>query len=104
MTELGGRWRVIELWNVPAEPALATADPGIMPWVPLMRAVEPPDAIARRCREVLDQHAQAEDHDRLIAVTEVFTRLRYRENSDLLSILGRNTDIIQEAYELPSRC
>ena len=28
VTEFGGRWRVVELWNVPAEPVLATADPG----------------------------------------------------------------------------
>jgi hypothetical protein len=98
VTELGGRWRVIELWNVPAEPVLATADPGIMPWVPLMQATEPPEVVLRRCREVIDQHSQAEDHDRLIAVTEVFTRLRYKD-SDLLSILGRNTEMIEAAYE-----
>jgi hypothetical protein len=27
---LGGRWRVVELWTVPAEPVLATADPGLI--------------------------------------------------------------------------
>jgi len=31
VTELGGRWRVVELWTVPAEPVLAAADPGMMP-------------------------------------------------------------------------
>jgi hypothetical protein len=93
LTELGGRWRVVELWTVPAEPVLATADPGMMPWVPLMKASEPPDVVVRRCREVIDQHAQAEEHQSLIAVTQVFTRLRYKD-PNLLSILGRKTVMI----------
>src|SRR5262245_33111935 len=99
VTKLGGWWRVIELWNVPAEPVLATADPGIMPWVPLMQAAEPPEVVLRRCLEIIDQHSQAEDHDRLIAVTEVFTRLRYKA-SDLLSMLRRNGKMLEEAIEL----
>jgi hypothetical protein len=98
VTRLGGRWQVIELWNVPAEPVLATADLGIMPWVPLMQATEPPEVVLRRCLEVIDEHSQAEDRERLMAVIEVFTRLRYKD-SDLLSILGRHTKMIEEAYE-----
>lgn len=39
------RRKVFERCNVPAEPEPATADPGIMPWVPLLRAVEPPDSV-----------------------------------------------------------
>jgi len=48
VTELGGRWRVVELWTVPAEPVLATADPRLMPWVPLMQTSEPPEVVLRR--------------------------------------------------------
>ena len=55
VTELDGRWRVVELWTVPAEPVLAAADPGMMPWVPLMQAAEPPEVVLRRCREVIDR-------------------------------------------------
>ncbi|HZW30631.1 MAG TPA: hypothetical protein VFF52_07995 [Isosphaeraceae bacterium] len=87
VTELTGRWRVVELWNVPAEPVLATADPGLMPWVPLMESAEPPAVVLRRCRAVIDQHARADEHDQLLAVTQVFTRLRYKD-PNLLSILG----------------
>jgi hypothetical protein len=87
VTELTGRWRVLELWTVPAEPVLATADPGLMPWVPLMRSAEPPEVVLRRCRAVIDQHARAEEHDQLLTVTQVFTRLRYKD-AKLLSILG----------------
>jgi|GEM_PF-520470 len=94
VTELGGRWRVVELWTVPAEPVLATSDPGMMPWVPLMHAAEPPEVVLRRCREVIDQRAPADEHDRLITVTQVFTRLRYKD-PNLLSILGGKTVMIE---------
>jgi hypothetical protein len=63
------------LWTLPAEPVLAAADPGMMPWVPLMHADEPPESVLLRCREVIDQHAPAEEHESLITVTQVFTRL-----------------------------
>jgi hypothetical protein len=94
LTELGGRWQVIELWKVPAEPVLAAADPGMMPWVPLMHADQPPEIVLRRCREVIEQHAPADEHDRLITVTQVFTRLRYKD-PNLLSILGAKTVMIE---------
>jgi len=94
VTELGGRWRVVELWTVPAEPVLATSDPGMMPWVPLMHAAEPPEVVLRRCREVIDQRAPADEHDPLITVTQVFTRLRYKD-PNLLSILGGKTVMIE---------
>ena len=93
MTALGGWWRVVELWTLPAEPVLAAADPGMMPWVPLMHAAEPPEIVLRRCREVIDQHAPAEEHESLITVTQVFTRLRYKD-PNLLSILGGKTVMI----------
>ncbi len=87
VTALGGWWRVVELWTLPAEPVLAAADPGMMPWVPLMHADEPPQIVLQRCREVIDRHAPDEEHESLITVTQVFTRLRYKD-PNLLSILG----------------
>src|SRR5262249_13068668 len=41
VTELRARWRVVELWKVPAEPVLAAEDPGMVPWVPLMQSDDP---------------------------------------------------------------
>jgi hypothetical protein len=54
VTVIGGRWRVVELWTLPAGPVLATADPGMIPLVPLMQASEPPETVLRRCREVIE--------------------------------------------------
>jgi hypothetical protein len=94
VTELRGRWKVIELWTVPAEPVLAAADPGMMPWVPLMQAAEPPEVVLRRCREVIERHAPAVEHDQLLAVTQIFTRLRYKD-PNLLTILGGKKAMIE---------
>ncbi len=66
----------------------------MMPWVPLMQAAEPPETVLRRCREVIDQHAPAEEHESLITVTQVFTRLRYKD-PNLLSILGGKSVMIE---------
>ena len=66
----------------------------MIPWVPLMQADEPPEVVLQRCREVIDQHAPAEEHEGLLTVTQVFTRLRYKD-PNLLSILGRKTVMIE---------
>jgi hypothetical protein len=88
VTELAGRWRVVELWTVPAAPVLASGDVGMIPSVPLMQTAEPPEVVVRRCREIIDQHAPTEERESLITVTQVFTRLRYKD-ANLLTILGR---------------
>jgi len=62
--------------------------------VPLMHADEPPESVLLRCREVIDQHAPAEEHESLITVTQVFTRLRYKD-PNLLSILGGKSVMIE---------
>jgi hypothetical protein len=59
-----------------------------------MEASEPPEVVLRRCREVIDQHAPAAEHESLITVTQVFTRLRYKD-PNLLSILGGKTVMIE---------
>ena len=47
--------RGVELWTVPAEELLAARDVGLIPWVPLTDFTGPPDAVIRRCRDVIDQ-------------------------------------------------
>ena len=92
VTELGGRWRVVELWTLPAEPVLATADPGIMPWVPLMMTSETAEVVLRRCREVIDQHASAEEQGAASSRSNRVLAARYgARTSTYLTILGGKT-------------
>jgi hypothetical protein len=93
-SELHVRWRVIELWTVPAEPLLATGDPGVIPWVPLMAFSGPPEPVLRRCREVIDQQASSAERANLLAVTQVLTKLRYNDPA-LLALFGGRRIMIE---------
>jgi hypothetical protein len=92
-SELRARWKVVELWRLPADELLATHDPGLMPWVPLTDFEGPPEPIIERCREVIDDAPEAERVN-LLAVTQVLTRLRYNDFG-LLSLLGGRRVMIE---------
>lgn len=100
-------WRVVELWNVPAEPLLASDDPGLIPWVPLCRFDGPPEPILRECRRQIDRLAPPEEHGNLIAVIQVLTGLRYNDPGLLKLLGGREAmiespvlqEIVQEAVD-----
>jgi hypothetical protein len=88
------RWRVVELWRVPAAELLAADDVGLIPWVPLAASADPPDVVLRRCRDVIDQRASAAEKPNPLAVTQIFTSLRYNDVR-LLSILGGKKAMIE---------
>lgn len=93
-TELRLRWRIVELWKLPAEALLATSDPGVIPWVPLAHSEEPSVEIFRRCREVIDTVPAEDERWNLLAVTQVLARLRYN-SPELLRILGGQEVMIE---------
>jgi len=92
-SELQARWKVVELWTLPAGELLATQNPGLMPWVPLTDFEGPPEPIIERCREVIDDAPEAERVN-LLAVTQVLTRLRYNDFG-LLRLLGGHRVMIE---------
>jgi len=91
---LAARWRVVELWTLPAEELLQTQDPGLVPWVPLMRFEGPPESVLQRCRAIIDARAKPEEHDNLLAVTQVLAGLRFND-SQLLAIIGGRAAMIE---------
>ena len=92
-TQLAARWRIIELWTLPAEELLATNDPGVMPWVPLARSADPPPTVLQKCREVIETVSSEEERSNLLAVTQVLAQLRYNDTQLLAILGGRNTMI-----------
>ena len=75
-TRLAVAWRVVELWNVPAEQLLAVNDIGLIPWVPLAQFSDPPAVMLQECRRRIDQQSAPQEHANLLAVTQVLTQLR----------------------------
>lgn len=92
-TNLRVRWRVIELWNLPAEEILWSNEPGLMPWVPLMHFEGAPAPVFQRCRQVIDR-APLDERSTLLAVTQVLARLRYNDPA-LFRILGGRKPMIE---------
>jgi hypothetical protein len=59
--EITFKWRVIELWNVPAVDLLAANDVGLVPWATLAQFDGPPEVLIQQCRERIDAQATAEE-------------------------------------------
>jgi hypothetical protein len=87
-------WRVIELWNVRADDLLSAGDVGLVPWAMLADSPEPPTALARHCRDAIDQHAPPGERENLLAVVQVLARLRYNDPS-VFAILGGRKIMIE---------
>jgi hypothetical protein len=81
------KWRVVELWTIPAEDLLQAHDVGLIPWVPLTDFADPPETMMQRCREAIEQHAPPGEKANLLAVTQVLTYLRYND-AGLLTIVN----------------
>ena len=88
------RWRVVNLWTVPADQLLALGDVGVVPWVPLSAIDGPPEPVLRRCRERIDGEASAEERENMLAVSQVFAGLRYNDPA-LLAIFGGRQAMIE---------
>jgi hypothetical protein len=79
-THLSVRWRVVELWTLPAADQLAANDVGLIPWVPLMQFDGPAETILRECRDRIERQAPPEQRESLLAVAAMLGSLRYDES------------------------
>jgi len=89
-TGLRINWRVVKLWTLPAEQLLAANDVGLVPWVPLTQFAGAPEVLLQECRQRIDAQAPAEERANLLAVTQVMTRLRYKDLQLLALFLEEN--------------
>jgi hypothetical protein len=96
-------WRVVELWNLPASDLLALGDPGIVPWVPLMKFDGPAEPVFNQCREIIDHQGKPEEKENLLAVTQILARLRYNADEAKALFGGRQpmieSPLIKELVE-----
>jgi hypothetical protein len=80
------RWKVVELWTMPAEDLLAAPDVGVVPWATLGNFDGPPEVLLQRCRDRIDREGGGH-RENLLAVSQVFARLHF-DRPDWLEILG----------------
>ncbi len=94
MTQWSIRWKVVQLWSIPAETLLGANDVGLIPWVPLASFDGRPEPIFQECRLRIDEQASPEERENLLAVTQVLAGLRYNERA-LFQILGGRKAMIE---------
>ena len=93
-TRLRLKWRTIKLWTFSAESLLATGEPGIVPWVSLTQLEQPPEQVFQRCRAIIDEKGKQDEHENLLAVTQVLMGLQYNDPR-LLRIFGGKEGMIE---------
>jgi predicted transposase YdaD len=76
----------VRLWEQDAERLLASADVGLIPWVPLTRTNLAPDELMARCRQRLFEVPDPADRAGL-AVTQILAGLAFPDRR-FLSLLG----------------
>ncbi|MGO9462950.1 MAG: hypothetical protein ACLQVF_02140 [Isosphaeraceae bacterium] len=87
-------WRVVKLWEVPAQELLAAGDIGLILWVPLARIDGPAEPVLRECRDRIGRDAPKDEQDNLMAVTQLLARLRYNKES-LFQLFGGRRAMIE---------
>jgi hypothetical protein len=104
-TQWNVRWKVVELWTIPAADMFATGDVGLIPWVPLAQFDGPPEPIIQECRIRIDRDAPPDQHENLLAVTQILAGMRYN-SSRLFQILGGREAMIEspELQEFLAEC
>ena len=60
----------------------------------LANSMQPPEMLARHCRDAIDQHAPPGERDNLLAVVQVLARRRYNDPA-VFAILGGKKIMIE---------
>jgi predicted transposase YdaD len=87
-------WKVVRLWEIPAQELLAVGDIGLIPWVPLSHIDGPPEPTLYECRDQIDRVATPTERENLMAITQVFARLRYNDER-LFQLFGGHKAMIE---------
>jgi hypothetical protein len=93
-TKWNVRWKVVELWTIPAADMLAANDVGLIPWVPLAQFEGPAERIFQECRVRIDRDSPPDEHENLLAATQILAGMRYNDPR-LFHILGGREAMIE---------
>lgn len=78
-SELEGRWRIVNVWELNARDFLPLTSPGFAPWVPLMKIDGPPEPVLQQCKDAIDAVPDPVQRENLLGVTQILGGLRFDE-------------------------
>jgi hypothetical protein len=90
------RWKVVELWTLPAEDLLTAPDIGTVTMASLGKQDGPPEVLLQRCRDRIEREG-GEQRANLLAVSQVFSRLHF-DRPELLDILKGDNIMIESPW------
>ena len=93
-TRLEAGWRVVNLWELSAAGFLPLTDPGLAPWVPLMKLDGPPEPILQQCRDIIEDKATGGERDNLLNATQILAGLRF-DKAMLRAFFRRGGEMIE---------
>jgi hypothetical protein len=70
-------WRVINLWELDVSGFLPLRDPGMAPWVPLMKIDGPPEPVLQQCKDAIDTVSEVGRRENLLNFTQILAGLRW---------------------------
>ncbi len=88
-------WRVVNLWEEPAERLLALNDVGLVPWVPLTEFAGSGETLLNECRRRIEEQADPKDQGNLLAVTQILGRLRF--DHEMLAAIFQESNVMIES-------
>jgi hypothetical protein len=94
-TRLEAGWRVVNLWELKAADFLPLTDPGMAPWVSLMRIDGPPEPVLQQCKDVIEAKTTGGELENLRVTMQLLGSLRF--DKQLLKKLFARKDTMIES-------
>ncbi len=109
ITRIHVQWKVIELWNLPADELLASGDVGLIPLVPLSRFDGPVEPILDECRKRIERDVPEGLRENMRVVTHFMAGLKYNDPRLFLKLGGKKamiktgSPLLRELFEEMAR-
>ncbi|QJW94323.1 RpnC/YadD family protein [Frigoriglobus tundricola] len=88
-------WRLVNLWELSADRFLPLTDPGMAPWVALMKIDGPPEPVLQQCKDVIEAKTAGGDLENLRVTMQLLGGLRF--DKELLKKLFARKDAMIES-------
>ena len=91
---LEAAWRVVNLWELNASAFLPLSDPGMAPWVALMKIDGAPEPVLQQCKDVIEAKTAGGELENLRVTMQLLGGLRF-DKALLKKLFARKDDMIE---------